>query len=151
MIRISTMFSGDPNISLVWHSKVQKFSGQIFFPCMSQPLKITPSTHQTHPKHTPAPVTGSPQQGCQPPAGGQFNDLSRSTMSVIFISQISYIDKKYCYIFVWLGIQKFNVTPRISRGSNVSFFAALCCCCLDLKVLLALSQLACPPKIGRRQ
>ena len=28
--------------------------------------------------HTPAPVTGSPQQGCQPPAGGQFNDLSRS-------------------------------------------------------------------------
>ena len=29
--------------------------------------------------HTPAPVTGDPQQGCQPHAGGQFNDLSRST------------------------------------------------------------------------
>ena len=32
---------------------------------MSQPLI---STHS----HTPALVTGGPQQGCQPPAGGQF-------------------------------------------------------------------------------
>ena len=43
------------------------------FPFMSQPLK---SKHT----HTPAQVTGSPQQGCQPPAGGQFNDLSRSRL-----------------------------------------------------------------------
>ena len=28
--------------------------------------------------HAPAPVTGGPQQGHQPPAGGQFKDLSRS-------------------------------------------------------------------------
>ena len=30
---------------------------------------------------------------------------------------------------------------RFCRGSDVSFFAALCCSCLDLKALLALSQL----------
>ena len=28
--------------------------------------------------HAPVPVTGGPQQGHQPPAGGQFKDLSRS-------------------------------------------------------------------------
>ena len=39
------------------------------FRYMSQPLKSTP-----------APMTGSPQHGCQPPAGGQFNDLSRSPL-----------------------------------------------------------------------
>ena len=31
--------------------------------------------------HTPAAVTGGPQQGCQPPAGGQLNDLSRSSLT----------------------------------------------------------------------
>ena len=37
--------------------------------------------------------------------------------------------------------KKWNVMTRIWRGSNVSFFAALCCSCLDLKALLALLQL----------
>ena len=41
-------------------------------------LSLYVLTTQNHTKHTPAPVTSSPQQGCQPPAGGQFNDLSRS-------------------------------------------------------------------------
>ena len=39
---------------------------------MSLPLKSPPNT--------PAPVTGSPQQGSQPPAGGQLKDLSRSNI-----------------------------------------------------------------------
>ena len=39
---------------------------------MSLPLKSPPKT--------PAPVTGRPQQGSQPPAGGQLKDLSRSNI-----------------------------------------------------------------------
>ena len=51
-----------------------------------------------------------------------------------------------------LALSKWNVTPRILRGSNLSLFAALYCSCLDLKALLALSQIdilpACPPDVG---
>ena len=39
---------------------------------MSLPLKSPPKT--------PAPVTGRPQQGSQPPAGGQLKDFSRSNI-----------------------------------------------------------------------
>ena len=53
---------------------------------MSQPLKSTPNT--------PAPVTGSPQQGCQPPAGGQFKNLSRSQLAFEWLKHIQVL--KWC-------------------------------------------------------
>ena len=39
---------------------------------------------QNHTKHTPAPVTGSPQQDFQPNAGGQFNNLSLDTILIFY-------------------------------------------------------------------